>query len=388
MPVEKNKNELDQISYLLDLVIDNLNDGFLLISLTGKILSVNQALVDMGGYVKTDLVGKNAMKLANIFTFKGLKKIASSFVDAQKGIPGDRYTLEARTKSGEPRVIEVSNSLIKKDGRNLAIVVVVHDVTVDKKNQDRLNKSEKIVKSAEDKYKILFNTSRDAIMILKPPTWEFISGNQAAIKLFGAKNETEFTNLGPWNVSPKNQPDGSLSSDKSKIMIEKAIKEGSNFFEWVHKKINNQEFPATVLLTKVKIGSELFLQATVRDITEQKKAEQALKEKIDELEKLNKLMVGRELKMVELKEKIKKFEANIAMPKVKKLWANKFQEAVDLEDNFVTSLGGHYLSEIDNFNLVILQKAKIKKLLRILILDSARHENLFKELIRYENEKR
>jgi len=44
------------------------------------------------------------------------------------------------------------------------------------------------------------------------------------------------------------------------------------------------------------------------DITSRKEIEKQLKEKVEELEKVNKLMTGRELEMMELKEKIKKQE--------------------------------------------------------------------------------
>ena len=47
---------------------------------------------------------------------------------------------------------------------------------------------------------------------------------------------------------------------------------------------------------------------TFRDITESKKAENTIKEKIKELEKMNDFMVNRELKMVELKEEINKLK--------------------------------------------------------------------------------
>ena len=64
---------------------------------------------------------------------------------------------------------------------------------------------------------------------------------------------------------------------KAMEMINIAMKNGSNFFEWTHKRINGEDFPATVLLTRVTIGGKTFLQATVRDITERKKAEEHLR---------------------------------------------------------------------------------------------------------------
>jgi len=39
-----------------------------------------------------------------------------------------------------------------------------------------------------------------------------------------------------------------------------------------------------------------------RDVAERKKMEETLRQKLEEVEKLNKFMVGREVKMVEIKE--------------------------------------------------------------------------------------
>ncbi|MFA6255070.1 MAG: PAS domain S-box protein [Patescibacteria group bacterium] len=244
------------------------------------------------------------------------------------------------------------------------------------------------IKASEKRSRILLEGSLDAVMVLEPPNWSFASGNPATIRMFGVKDEKQFISLGPGDLSPKYQPDGQLSTEKAKKMIEKAFEEGSNYFEWVHKKYKGNEFPAVVSLTKMILDGRDILQATVRDITEQKKAEQALKEKINDLERLNKLMVGRELKMVELKERIKQLEAGKSVVASKSSWAQKFQEAVDLEESVIKSLGSNYLGQIEDFNLGILRKRKIKKLLRLLINDSTKHEDKLKELISYENGKR
>lgn len=155
-----------------------------------------------------------------------------------------------------------------------------------------------------ERYKLLYETSNDAIMTIEPPDWKFTAGNPAAVKMFNCKDEKEFTSLGPWDVSPEKQPDGQPSAAKAQKMIMQAMKEGSNFFEWTHKKYKGGNFPATILLSRFKLNGKDVVQATVRDMTEQKQAEINLQEKINELEKMNKMMVSRELRMVELKKQI------------------------------------------------------------------------------------
>jgi signal transduction histidine kinase/DNA-binding response OmpR family regulator len=55
-----------------------------------------------------------------------------------------------------------------------------------------------------------------------------------------------------------------------------AMAEGSHFFEWKHKRIDGSEFHATVLLTRLELEGKQLLQATVRDISEEKRAAEAL----------------------------------------------------------------------------------------------------------------
>ncbi|MBN1526273.1 MAG: response regulator [Candidatus Omnitrophica bacterium] len=153
---------------------------------------------------------------------------------------------------------------------------------------DRLNEEiaqrkglEQALIQSEEKYKTLYTSSRDAIMTLEPPDWRFTAGNPATIELFGAKDEKEFTSMGPWQLSPEHQPDGMLSSAKAKRMIETAMEKGFNFFEWTHKRLNGEDFFATVLLTRMELEGKQILQATVRDITEHKRMEAKLKEAME-----------------------------------------------------------------------------------------------------------
>jgi PAS domain S-box-containing protein len=58
-------------------------------------------------------------------------------------------------------------------------------------------------------------------------------------------------------------------------------------------------------------GKCINLIGTVHDMTERKKYDEDLKKKNEELERINNLFIGRELKMKELKEKIKVLEENL-----------------------------------------------------------------------------
>ena len=95
----------------------------------------------------------------------------------------------------------------------------------------------------ERKYRDLFESSRDALMILEPPSWRPTTGNPATVEMFRLKNAQELTTFGLVELSPKQQPDGRDSAEKAKEMIEVVLREGFHLFEWTHRRIDGEEFP-------------------------------------------------------------------------------------------------------------------------------------------------
>ena len=236
----------------------------------GHIFDVNQAwLKELGYKDKKEVIGKwfgsfLTKEFSKLFP-KRFKKFC--MVGNVRGVEFDM----AR-KNGEKIHVSFDGDIITDDkGIFLRTQCIFRNITNEKKAEEELKTSEEI-------YKKLFESSKDAMMTLAPPNWNFTSGNKAIVDIFNVKNLKEFISLKPWQLSPKYQPDGQLSSVKAKKMIIKAVKTGSNFFEWTHKRLNKEDFCATVLLTRVKLKDNMFLQATVRDITEQKKSKKELKE--------------------------------------------------------------------------------------------------------------
>lgn len=293
--MENNKNYLTE---LLDTVIDNLYDGFIVMDLSGKILRVNKALLQMGGYTEDELVGKNAMKLVSIFPAKSLKKIGESFLDAVRGIKADHYTLEAKDKSGNLRILELNNSLIVDNGKKIAIAVIIRDVTEIEINKKQLEEDKNLISQNID----VINSVADPIFV-KDKNHNWILLNDAFCKFMGRKRE-ELIGKSDHDFFPKSEADVFWDKDEEVLNSEKENINEENFTDSNGK--------THVIVTKKNAyrnkNGEKILVGIISDITDTKNAENKLVEKNEELEKLNKLMVNREIKMAELKEKIKKYE--------------------------------------------------------------------------------
>jgi PAS domain S-box-containing protein len=242
---------------------------------SGNILRVNAAFTALTGYTAQEVIGLNPRLLKSgrqdeVFYRNLWQTISSGQVWSGQ--------LTNRRKDGSAYVEEMTITPLRNgDGAIARYIAIKQDITARKQAEEELRASEK-------KYQDLFVSSRDAIMILEPPSWKFTSGNPTAMKMFGAKSEEDFISHGPWDLSPDRQPDGRASAEKGREMIETAMREGSHSFDWTHRRIGDGEFPATVLLSRMQSAEKVFVQATVRDITERNRAEEELQWKTAFLE--------------------------------------------------------------------------------------------------------
>ena len=138
------------------------------------------------------------------------------------------------------------------DGKVIGTFGISRDIT------DR-KRAESALRASEMKFRTLYDSSRDAIMLLTPEEG-FLGGNPAAIKLFGCKDEAEFASHSPADFSPALQPDGTPSAAKAQQMMAIAAVQGSHFFEWdapPHRRPRSS-LPS-VLLTQMDLeGQELL----------------------------------------------------------------------------------------------------------------------------------
>ncbi|MCH5374219.1 MAG: ATP-binding protein, partial [Planctomycetes bacterium] len=208
---------------------------------------------------------------------------------------GRPATAEARPftmADGRVRLVQFDRIPVTIPGQSdpgvLCIGVDVTDLvrTRSAREQNRRDLAAEALLASEMKYRALYDSSRDAIMVLTAHEG-FLSGNPSAIRLFGCADEDEFTSCTPADFSPEFQPDGKTSAEKAQQMMAIAMEQGSHFFEWVHRRLDGKEFPATVLLTRMEFEGRELLQATVRDITKEKQADLELRSAMEAAEAAN-----------------------------------------------------------------------------------------------------
>ena len=194
-----------------------------------------------------------------------------------------RYAFRLVSPAGQLRWAELSAVAVTWAGRP-ATLIFLTDVT------ERRGMVEAL-RTSEEWHRALFERSRDALMTLAPPAWRYTTGNAAALALFGARDDADFTARTPWELSPERQPDGQPSVDRARAMIDRALRDGAHEFEWTHRRLSGEEFPASVLLARVEVAGQPLLQATVRDVTEERRLQASLAQ-ADRLASMGMLAAG------------------------------------------------------------------------------------------------
>lgn len=165
-------------------------------------------------------------------------------------------------------------------------------------------KREEEIKESKEKYRILAETQKEGVVIVSAncvvryinPAFSRLSGYSFE-EIVGKNLQNFFSSPNIKNIITE-----------CKNIFKKQKEEVFTYELDFIKKDNNIIFVEISFYPLLKNNKINGFHLTIRDISGRKKAEKALEQKVEELEQINRLLVGRELKMVELKKKIARLE--------------------------------------------------------------------------------
>jgi diguanylate cyclase (GGDEF)-like protein/PAS domain S-box-containing protein len=227
---------------------------------TLRFLAVNEAAIRKYGFTEEEFL---AMTIAEI---RPEEEIAALMEDVRKRRAGlqEPAVWTHRKKNGESILVEIVCHQLKFHGID-AKLVCAHEIT------ERIRAGEKL-RDSENRYHVLFEQSADANFLVNEDG--VLEWNSAAMRMFGYSADEPM--LPPVELSPPNQADGTPSKIAGQERIEAAVEKGRERFEWLHQRRDGSVFLAEVDLTASTLRGQSFLLSTVRDISERKKAEEAL----------------------------------------------------------------------------------------------------------------
>lgn len=196
---------------------------------------------------------------------EALRQLLSSPDNAQKVV---EYRM--RHRDGHWRWIVSRGKVVERDqdGAPLLVTGINTDITNRKLAEFALMESER-------RYRTLFESGSDAIFILKEDV--VVDCNIKTLEMFRGSRD-QFVGLSPQFFSPRLQPDGRTFAEHGMGYIREALQGRPQQFEWVHLRLDGALFHSDMRMSAVDLSGETCLQCIVRDITEWKQTESALRE--------------------------------------------------------------------------------------------------------------
>ncbi len=138
-----------------------------------------------------------------------------------------------------------------------------------------LKKQNKHIAESERNYREIFNSTNEAIFIHDADDWQILDVNDVMLRMYGYESKEEVLKLSVNDISVSNHQ---FSEKKAREMIRKAVEEGPQIFNWLSKKKNGDIFHSEISLNSSMIGGQGRVMAVLRDVSERRKSEHALKE--------------------------------------------------------------------------------------------------------------
>jgi len=127
-----------------------------------------------------------------------------------------------------------------------------------------------VMREAEERTKIMIDSTPMCISIWNRD-YEIIDCNQEVVNLFGLSHKQEYIETWSGRFTPEYQPNGRLSSEMAKELIDGAFAEGYRKFDWMHLDKNGDPLPCEVTLIRADYQNDYTLACYVRDLREHNK---------------------------------------------------------------------------------------------------------------------
>ena len=240
------------------LMLESSEIGVGVYSLDGKILYYNQrALHNLGGKAD-DYIGKS---LHEIFGEAAASVFVSRIRESAQSEKSIEYEEFVQLTSGDRWFLSIYSRLAKPDGKVYGVQVIAHDITERKQTEEKLLVSTAFANS-------LIASMEDGVSVLDT-NGKHLDVNPAFCQMTGFTREELIVTSAPYPYWP---PEEYVTIGDA---FQKTMAGEKGNFELTFMRKNGERFPVHISPFAIKdnIGNIISYSATVKDISERKKAE-------------------------------------------------------------------------------------------------------------------
>ena len=251
-------------------ILDTAIDGFWVVDLDGRLLDVNPAAAKMLGYSVEE------MKRLTINDIDATETQEETGRQIQKVIEDGSSRFEKIQKRKDGSLINVEISCSYVPGRDGRFVAFLRDIT------DRI-RSQKALRESEEKYRATFESIPDTVTITRVADGRYLYVNDAFVEITGYSKE---------EVIGRTPRDIDLYVDfENRTQMIKELNENGQLlnYEVKFRKKDGSIFDSLFSAKPLRIDDQDCLVALTKDITEQKRLEEAKKQLESQLRQSQKM---------------------------------------------------------------------------------------------------
>ncbi len=257
----------EQTSSQLQAILDHIKDAIITVDESGHVEMFNPTGERIFGYSQAEVLGLTLDHLIPEAAEQGtvreyLERLAARLDDTHVDLAA--HETFGRNKEGVKFAAEIAVSEARVQRRRV-YVVCLRDIT------DRRH-SEQALRDSEARYRTLVENAPEAIVVLDVDQGKFVDVNDNAVRFFKMDRPTLLA-LGPEQVSPPTQADGTASFGVARGYLDRALAGETPVFEWLHRDALGVDMPCEVRLVRLPSSTRQLIRGSITDITERKRLE-------------------------------------------------------------------------------------------------------------------
>jgi len=261
------KANLRESVEMTHLLLDSTAEGIYRLDLNGNCTLCNAAGLKLLGYPQQDqLLGKNMHELIHHTHADGSLYENTDCPIIRSFSSGEKIHCAAELfwrADGSSFPVEYWSYPIIKEGIVIGAVVTFLDIS------ERLLSEQSLLES-ETRYRSIFENSRSVMLIIDPESTAIVDANPAATAFYGGTRE-EFCQLSITHINL-------LKPEQVAAEIRQADQQNRNYFHFKHRLKTGETRDVEVFSGPIQSKGKQLLFSIIHDITERRKAEDALLE--------------------------------------------------------------------------------------------------------------
>jgi PAS domain S-box-containing protein len=243
-------------------------DAMVVVNPSGEIVLLNVQAERQFGYRRDELIGQ---KVKNIipegFAERLIADDTRTDAEALAQQIGTGLELSGRRKDGSEFPIEIMLSPLKSS-EGILVTAAIRDITVRKE-------AEKHLAQMEGRYRGLLEAAPDAMVVVNQ-RGEIVLLNDQAERQFGYRRD-ELVGQKVKNIIPEGFAER-LIADGTRTAAEALAQQIGTGLELSGRRKDGSEFPIEIMLSPLESAEGILVTAAIRDITERKRVEDALRQ--------------------------------------------------------------------------------------------------------------